>query len=156
MRVAGIHVAKYRGMSDLRLPLRSCNVLIGANGAGKSTLLEAMGFEPSEEGARERLDDPAPQVHWYFEPDDKAPLLKALRSGTVEPKVSTLAPLSFALRAKALGDRWELAIDLFALIEGEVRDGQRNRLGSASVKKLLNPLAADNPWVRDVMRHIAE
>lgn len=157
MRVAGVHVVSYRGISDLRLPLRAANVLIGANGAGKSSLLEAMGFEPSEEGALERLNDAAAEIHWYFEPDETAPLLKALRSGSSGlPLADGLEVIAFALRGKALDDRWELAIDLFALIEGETRRGQKCRVTPAVLQRLLEPLKPNNAWANSVLETVSD
>src|SRR5205085_12458072 len=42
MAILELHVAGYRSIRNVRLPLRDVNVLVGPNGCGKSNLYRAM------------------------------------------------------------------------------------------------------------------
>ena len=78
MKVAGVHIERYRGIADLRLPLRAATSMIGANGSGKSSVLEAMGYDPTEEGAAERDGDEPAVVWWYYSLPKVRPLAMVL------------------------------------------------------------------------------
>ena len=156
MKVAGVHIERYRGIADLRLPLRAATALIGANGAGKSSILEAMGYDPTEEGAAERDGDEPAVVWWYYSLPKVRPLAMALRSVTAnaDELQREINSIAWALRAKAGPNGPELALDLFALLEGEVPggyDAPDRRLSAHRVRTVVEPLAASHPWAAIVL-----
>ena len=158
VQLAGFHIERFRGIQDLRLPIRSATSLIGANGAGKSSILEALGYDPTEEGALEREQDAAAVVWWYFDVTEgqvlRDALWKSLPPGPASRRVVDL--LAPALVAKLGRDGPEVALDLFGLLEGEVpKHGSADgRVRVQALREALSDVGADVAWLRGVLDNL--